>query len=331
MPTASQLKIQSPNAPTIESAFQKEWEQAQNDYNSAIRVGYSADDANRLYLQPVQQKWQIAASSPGIISDKKRFAEFNQEFDDARNQFISNYQSYSRDGGEWAATQPGSIVPTMQKWSVQSKLPIPQQADPFLSEKEGALQEAREGYNPQDIIRGHPQVIFSDPQFLGRFNTAASQGFKARSKQETLDTKRNAPQDALKLATRRAAFQKLEAGDPLMPASLKGLLDREISALEEQLTNPPPVQPTIDLRNPPVRFQPSAGAQPPPEALPNAPGGATSALRGSPTSFQAMPNAPAGAVIPKAAITYLLAHPETVGQFEEMYGKGSANAALSQQ
>lgn len=269
MPTAAQLKFQSPNADNLEGQFQSEWSQAQDDYNSAIKSGYTADDANRLYLEPVQQKWQIATSSPGIISDKKRFAQFNSDFNDAHDQYVKDYQSYSRDGGEWAATQPGSIVPTIQKWSVESKLPVPIQTDPLLAEKEGALQEAREGFDPQDILHGHPQVIFSDPSFLQRFNTATGEGYKARQKEKTVEAKKSAPPDLLKLGNRRAGFERLlTQGSDIpgqvntnLPPTLKALYDAQIGALNEQLTNAPSA-PTMNIANPPVRFQPSAGAQP---------------------------------------------------------------------
>ena len=272
MPTAPQSKFESSNAANLEDQFQKEWSQAQDDYAGAIKSGYTADDANRLYLEPVQQKWQIATSSPGIIADKKRFAQFNDDFNNAHDQYIQDYQSYSRDGGQWAATQPGSIVPTLQKWSAESKIPVPVQSDPLLAEKEGAIQEAREGFNPQDILRGHPQVIFSDPSFLGRFNTATSEGYKTRQKETVAQAKKSAPPDLLKLGNRRAGFQRLEEQgsgtpgmvNPNLPPALKSLYDAQIGALNEQLTNGAPAEtiaPTMDIANPPVRFQPSIGSQ----------------------------------------------------------------------
>lgn len=312
MATATQVKFQTPNAPTLESNFQDEWSQAQDDYSSAIRAGYSADDANRLYLEPVQQKWQIAASSPGILSDKKRFNQFNDDFNAAHDQFVKNYQSYSRDGGEWAATQPGSIAPTLQKWSVESKLPVPPQVDPLLAEKEGALQEAREGFNPQDILHGHPQAIFGDPVFMQRFNTAAGEGYKARQKEEKTAAKSAAVPDVLKIGNRRAAFERLltqGSGTPgqvntNLPPTLKALYDSQIGSLDQQLTNPPPASiqvPGIDLNNPPVRFQPSPGA-----------------------------SSPNSTVVPKAAIDYLKANPQTKQLFEQKYGAGAADAVLQQ-
>lgn len=304
MPTTVQLKFQSPNADTLDNNFQKDWSAANDDYRAAIKAGFSSDDAKRLYLDPVQAKWQIVASSPSLQSDKKRFNQFDSEFQDAYDQNIQNYNAYSRDNptpettadsvkildvknqpetsdgsakqvpsGTWAATQSGSIEPFFQKWSAGARLPVPTQADPLLAEKEGALSEAREGFDPQDILQGHPQVIFSDPSFLGRFNTATSEGYKARQKETAAQTKKSASPDLLKLGNRRAAFQRLEtqgSGTPgtvntNLPPILKALYDAQIGALNEQLTNGAPAEtpaPAMDMVNPPVRFQPSAGAQP---------------------------------------------------------------------
>ena len=307
MPAATS-KFQSPNGSTLDDNFQKDWSAAQDNYQSAINSGFKAEDAQKLYLQPVQDKWDIVTHSPGLQSDKKRFAEFSKDFDTAQDNYKANYNSYSRDGGQWAATQPGSIAPTLDKWSIASKLPVPAEADSMLAEKEGALSEARSGFDAQDILRGHPQAIFSDQKFLSRFQTALGEGWKARQSESKAEKKAAMPPDVLKLADRRAQFQKLESQDPLMPESLKGLLDKEVGNLDQQLTNPPPAtaaSPAMDLSNPPVRFQPSAGAQPQPQG-----------------SEQ---------VIPKAAIDLLKSKPELANFFDQKYGTGMAEHILGQQ
>jgi hypothetical protein len=325
MPTDRQTKTPSNIAPTLESNFQSEWEQANNDYASAIKAGFTPEDSQRLYLEPVTQKWSIVASSPGLQQDKKRFNTFNTEFNDAQDNYHKNFFSFSRDGGEWAANQPGSIAPTLRKWAVESRLPIERQADPMLREKEGALQEAREGFDPQDIINGHPASIFADPAFLGRFNTATGEGYKSRQTEKRRETKAAAPADILKLGERRKSFQDLLTHGSAtpgtintnLPPALQSLYGSQISNLDEQLTNPPPVAPTIDLSNPPVRFQPSAGAQSPESTLQVNPQ-LSSGLR------------PNGGVVPKGAIDYLKSNPGTKADFDSKFGSGTADVILQQ-
>lgn len=165
-----------PSDPSVESGFDQDWTAAQQRYASAITAGYDADDAKELYLDPVKQKYQILANVPP--QQQKQAAN---ELDQSRVNLFRNFESgYTLDDSKKMTTEP-----TQDKWEAAASIRQPAKPDPLIDEKVGALSEVAAGYDPQQVLQGHPRQIFADPEFVQKFETTADRGQRDRRARES--------------------------------------------------------------------------------------------------------------------------------------------------
>jgi hypothetical protein len=271
--------IQNPN-PQLADQFEQDWKQAQSRYQAGLDAGLDEKDAAQTYLMPVQQKWQIVQSSPTLQTDPQKLNQFNKEFETANDTFLKNYSDYSSDGGQAAAQ--GTILPTLQKWSIEGALPekrpliphTPEQINSWFqnnpamqSEETDALSQIQSGTPETQAILANPMLLKAPtfaPRWTARFLDAVQQEKEAAI-----------PPSPVALARERNVFSDAEgklydAHNNLIPGNegLKSYYDEQLAKLDAQATNSvpaaasPPVAPAPDINqyNPaPDRFsiQPS--------------------------------------------------------------------------
>lgn len=171
------LKTTSPIAPDLTQSFNDEWQSANDNYLKGIRGGYSPEDAQKLFLQPTIQKWDIIKSSPSLQQDRNRLRAFNQEFDDSANAFHRNFNEYSRDGGN--AAYANTLQPTLAKWGIEGSLPRPALISP--SAEAGYLKRVSKGESPLDIVSENPNLL-NDSQSRTTWNVLLRNAIRGESK-----------------------------------------------------------------------------------------------------------------------------------------------------
>jgi len=106
----------SPSTPSFMDNFSHDWTAAQDNYGKALQVGMSAEDADKLYLKPVQDKWEIASRNKGaLLRNPTVFNQFSDEF----NRGIDTAQKNFVAGG----SAENTLQPILEKWSAAPSLP----------------------------------------------------------------------------------------------------------------------------------------------------------------------------------------------------------------
>jgi hypothetical protein len=166
------MATQQLTSPDVDAIFQSDWDLANQRYRAGVDAGYSAEDADNLFLNPVRTKWDILQKVPQQLQSKAA-----TELGNAQLSYIQNVNAgYSPNDANNRV-----LAPVEQKWEAAGTLREPARPDPLLDEKVGALQEVSAGYNPLSVINGHPRSIFSDPEYVTKFESAAERGQKARA------------------------------------------------------------------------------------------------------------------------------------------------------
>ena len=239
MPTTAQ-----PTDAAVNSGFDQDWTNAQQHYAAAITAGYSADDADALYLNPVKQKYDILKGvSPAM--QKKAAGELDQ----AQANLFRNFNAgYTLDDA-----QKMTLNPVVDKWQAAASIKEPAKPDPLLDEKMGALQEVAAGYDPQQVLQGHPRQIFADPSFVEKFETTADRGTRDRRSREaktaTTAAKATAEKsfndNATEYSKLTSLFQspRFAAAPPPVQEAVKS----RIGQLEGNLTSSPLIKPPDDI------------------------------------------------------------------------------------
>ena len=226
--------------PSVDQAFQSDWDTAQQRYRAGVNAGYSEEDADQLYLAPVRNKWDILKDVPPAMQSKAA-----QELNDAQVSFIKNvYAGYKPEDANNLV-----LAPVEQKWQAAADIHEPARPDPLIADKVGALQEAGAGYDPIQVLNDHPRAIFSDPEYVKQFEAAALRGQKekvaATTKAGEVAAKQN---DPVQLFKEISTLGKL--GDSSMtnaPAAVQDSLKQAIGKLESQVTG---LQPRVSFNLP---------------------------------------------------------------------------------
>lgn len=281
-------------APDLSQGFDSDWSKAQDNYKAAINGGFSAEDADRTYLAPIKAKYEIIRSSPSLLNNSAALNQFNSDYDNGVEQYQKLYNSYSRDGGDWAASQ--TIKPLLDKWTLKASLPtatVPTttaQVTKFYAnnpamqaEQQEAQKQIQSGMNPVDVLTTHPTLLKYAPyreQFQPIYRSALIQD---RRNQAAVLAKENPSVE--KIVRVRSLLQKAITDDPNMPPDVKKSYMENIGALDEKLKSSVPPDNSAPSLSPPAQpMQPTPEAQPDDSGLPD--------LTGVPASAPVQPAAP---------------------------------------
>jgi hypothetical protein len=241
--------ISDPN-PNLNSLFESDWQKAQDQYDAGVKAGYSTTDADNLYLQPVRSKWKIISESPQLLQDSDQLKKFHTQYDSAVENFHKNLNSYSRDGGQWASEQPGSLLPVLQKWSIQAALPVERKSEyADNSDQLGALKELQNGFDPMAVLQNHNSSRWS-PEFMNKFQSEALRAGNITQRQDersqaaaartaTATAKANSPEG---IAKQRFILQSQM--NQAKEAGADGMVDfygKQLAALDSAATNSPSI------------------------------------------------------------------------------------------
>lgn len=237
--------------------YQNELDQAQQRYQAGINAGYSDDDADQMYLEPVRQKWNVLKSVPDSM---KQIA--SRQLDDAHIAFLQGIQA----GYKPQDAAKLYLTPKLEKW--QGAASFAKESDPLVADKVGALGEVQDGANPQSVIQSHPLKIFADPKFEARFETAAHEAegrrLKAAQKLAESQTASETPPTADELT--KQLFSLAGGSKRFDPnAPIQQYFGQRMGEIEQQLTNgPAATQPNV-VREPPLFSSAGYNPQPPKE------------------------------------------------------------------
>ena len=278
-------------APDLSQDFDADWSKAQDNYKAAINGGFSAEDADRTYLAPIKAKYEIIRSSPSLLNNRAALNQFNSDFDSGVEAYHKAYNSYSRDGGDWAASQ--TIKPLLDKWTLKASLPaaaLPTttaQVTKFYAnnpamqaEQQEAQKQIQSGMSPVDVLTAHPTLLKYAPyrqQFEPIYRSALVQD---RRNQAAVSAKENPPVENIVRA--RSLLQKAITDDPNMPPDVKKSYMDNIGALDEKLKSSVSPDNSAPSLSPPA--QPMQPSQPDDSGLPD--------LTGVPAPAPAAPVAP---------------------------------------
>lgn len=173
----AQLKPTSPIGPELSDSFNTDWEQANAQYQDALNKGYSDEDAQKLFLEPTIQKWNIIKTSPSLLQRKDKLTAFTQDFEQSKKNFQDYYNAYSRDGGQSAFSR--TLGPTLQKWGVEASLPV----KPLVSPEDEAksLLRVKNGESPFDVVMENPNLL-SSPESRVTWNQLLRSGIRQSQK-----------------------------------------------------------------------------------------------------------------------------------------------------
>lgn len=227
----------APPAPPDQSAqFLAEWNQAQQRYQAGVAAGYTPDDASKLYLEPVENKYDILKKVPTSLQPQAA-----AELTAAQTSYVKGVQ---------AGYTPGDaeklyLNPAEQKWVASASVKTPPAADPLLAHKLGAVQEVLGGIDPQKVIQAHPQQMFTDPKFVARFESAAEQSQKTKQQTDaksaaatTAAALKNSPINLLKDLNTLANIAASKNFPTNNQNDFQALKD-QFGAVENKLTNSP--------------------------------------------------------------------------------------------
>jgi hypothetical protein len=255
----------------ISQQFDSDWSDAENLYRKGVDSGYSENDADQLYLQPIRDKYKIVESSPELMQNPDRLEKFHTEYDNSLDSF---YKSINTGEGYTLSDAFGRYVkPVQEKWVTGARLPaqkIPRTATelsnyfanaPDIQDEDAEAQaQIEQGQKPQDVLEAHPMLLKVQPwraKWLPIFKSAEIKGMASTAKQ-------NAPPDILKLGKERKEYQGLINENN--PESLNDLYRTKISGLEQASTNAPSIVQS-GIRFQPPQEQPSV----PQESTPKIP------------------------------------------------------------
>jgi hypothetical protein len=160
MPTTrSQMLAYSDAASALRSQEQSDWQKAQEQYAQGVKAGYKPEDADAIYLGPVRSKWNVIEQSPELIQSPEEFNKFNEQYDSAVGTFHNNLKNYSRDSGQWAANQLGSINPVLEGASIASRLPVSSKLN--TKDESSALDAISKGASALDVTTDNPKLLNS--------------------------------------------------------------------------------------------------------------------------------------------------------------------------
>jgi hypothetical protein len=182
-------------APDLSAGFDSDWSKAQDNYKTAINSGFSEEDADRTYLAPVKAKYEIIRSSPLLLQNRSALTQFNKDFDGGTQDYQKLYNTYSRDGGDWAASQ--TIKPLLDKWTLKASLPtatVPRTASQISAwyannpamqqEQDEAQKQISSGMNPSEVLAAHPMLLKAAPyrqQFEPMYRSAVLQNDRSKA------------------------------------------------------------------------------------------------------------------------------------------------------
>lgn len=286
-------------APDLSQDFDADWSKAQDNYKAAINGGFSAEDADRTYLAPIKAKYEIIRSSPSLLNNRAALNQFNSDYDNGVEQYQKLYNSYSRDGGDWAASQ--TIKPLLDKWTLKASLPtaaLPTttaQVTKFYAnnpamqaQQQEALKQIQSGMSPVDVLTAHPTLLKYAPyreQFEPIYRSALIQD---RRNQAAVSAKENPSDD--NIARSRSLLINAIKDDPdMLPDVKKSYMDK-IAALDEKLKSSVSPDNSAPSLSPPA--QPMQPSQPDNSGLPDLTGvpvgqppAAASAVSGQPQAI----------------------------------------------
>jgi hypothetical protein len=237
---------QQPTAPSSpEQQFQNEWDMAQQRYRAGINSGYNEDDADKLYLSPVRDKWEVLKDVPDAMKPGAA-----KELDAAQAAYLKGVNS----GYKPADAGKIFLKPAEEKWIAAASLPekkkltIQQQfaASPehqyeAQQDEQSALSDIAGGKPVRKVIESYP-LLLSMPGYSTRWNarynsalnhdqTTATQALHEKTAAEKLAEKAASP-DVL-----RAQVSKLFSSK--VPPEMEPDKAARIGQLENQITNSP--------------------------------------------------------------------------------------------
>lgn len=237
--------------------FAAEWDSAQQRYRAAMNAGYSAEDAAQMYLQPVQNKWDILKDVP---AEQRQSAA--RDLDQAQQSFLTGIRS----GYQPEDAANLYLKPSQQKWVAAAGVP----ESPTATAKQAQTQfelvdQARQGKNNQGELESQVPVTFwNNPKFVAAFQTATQRAQADKARRDAIAAKTSAPYTPAQAATSLNKIISLEkarrsfGGSPTDLAN-SNLVQQAESALQREYNQRAPVtfQPT-----------PNTNAVPPPEPPP---------------------------------------------------------------
>lgn len=302
------MNIPPTSAPGLDLAsnFDSDWQQAQARVQAATSSGLSDEDAQKLYLAPIQAKWSIIQDHPNAFTTKSNLDKINQEFEDAQVSAVKNLnRSESTD-----ETVGSRISPLAQKWSIAAQFPQ-QPKDPTIAEttrsnanNPALLREEKDTQQRIDSGQPETQAISSILRTTEPFSRKWNPRYKAAAERES-----KAAEDAAKAAKEAAKAAKEAAVpelEPLikqrnfysnqldtstnLPPMLRTKIGNTISAIDASLTND--VSTPFSLG---VKFQPPADDSTNQPAY-NAPAAAQPPQPATPTSKSEFDSLPSGSL-----------------------------------
>lgn len=244
----SQLpQLQETPVADANDAFQKDWKKAKKFYDAAIASGdRTPAEADAIYYAPVREKWQVAATTPKLLTDPTSFQKFNNDFDRSKDSF----DGLVRDGQDPLKAAAATINPNLQKWQLnpstqpqkrktEAEIESENSAKPDLvkSEKDlnASLDAAKD--DPFAVVAAyyaHPEMLNVQP-FERRNDTLYRE---ARAKiLSGYDTKGKKPQSVVELANQKKVWQGMLT-DPDLPPEKLPLVQDAIKKINQQMFNP---------------------------------------------------------------------------------------------
>lgn len=222
--------------------YLNEWQQAQDRYRAGVNAGYSDEDAQQMYLAPVQAKWDILKAVPPALKAKAA-----TDLDTAHISFLKGIQ---------AGYQPGQaadlyLKPVLQEWQGAASLPqrqLPKTTEqkaewyaqnPAMQQEEMEAQDQiSSGMPVRQALEGHPMLLKA-PGFAQLYRPMYESAVRRDESAQSRAAQEDTPQALARQMFQIAAGRKNFAQDS--PA--QNFFNTRLGQLENQATNGPAATP----------------------------------------------------------------------------------------
>ena len=253
-PTAFSLPVDPATAKfdqDLAKSFQDDWDRAQQRFASGVKAGYTEQDASSMFLDPVKQRWTLAAANLAKERSDLTGDSIGQENRSAITKLLDEGQQAEDrfHAGITAGYTPQdsaamNLAPFQQKWTAHASLPAPTKPHRLTQAEEDrfyanntAMQHEAEALrseikaNPTSIepYNNHPVLLEHRP-WRGMF-------YPGYEKAVSASTRALKAPDVAALGTKRNRLQELLDNSDKLPDTTKRAYSRDINRIDAILAS----------------------------------------------------------------------------------------------
>jgi hypothetical protein len=235
----------------LAKSFQEDWDRAQQRFTAGVKAGYTEQDASQMYLDPVKQRWTLAAANLAKERSDLTGDPIGQENRGAITKLLDEGQHAEElfHAGIKAGYTPEDsaamhLSPFQQKWTAHAALPTPAKPHRITQAEEDRYYANNKAM--QDEAAALRTELKADPTSIEPYNRHPvllehrpwrGMFYPGYEKAVSATTRALKVPDIASLGTKRKTVQTLLENADSEPPATKQAYKREISRIDEILAS----------------------------------------------------------------------------------------------